>query len=510
MATYKQLSNGSKGEDVKKLQQTLIDAGYNVGSTGADGVYGKNTLAAVKQYQKDNGLAVDGIAGKNTLGSLYSSSSGGGSTADRAASNKGKQKQAGAGKDQPEAPTTPTTPSDGGNVGTPPEAPAATPTTSPGGFTYGDFYYDPWNSQNDPIIQEANTLLQQHMSNKLGDYTPVWMDEANKYLDEYKNRDPFSYDFNADALYNQYKDQYIQQGRLAMMDTMGQAQAMTGGYGSSYAQTVGQQAYNQQLNNLNEVIPELASMAYDRYNQEGQDLMNMYGIYLDRENQEYSRYQDKLNNWYTQLNYLTDNYNTAYDRGYDNYMTGYNTALNEYLTDRSEAQAEWEMEQNQNFTASENDKTREQTEKANAKEYLIDLITGTGYEPSAAELEAAGMTKTQAEAYKKAYTEGKTTGGTGGTGGTEATGTQYKDIEIGSTAYNTISTEVKRVTTIDQLKGLVQKWIAMGYDPDVINMLTADKADELMPKLDKVNTDSGPSRGIGNGYAGSTIYAVQK
>ena len=65
------LKNGSQGSDVKELQKALQGAGYNVGGTGADGVYGKNTAAAVKQYQKDNGLAVDGIAGKNTLTSLF-------------------------------------------------------------------------------------------------------------------------------------------------------------------------------------------------------------------------------------------------------------------------------------------------------------------------------------------------------------------------------------------------------------------------------------------------------
>ena len=65
------LKTGSSGSDVKKLQKALVDAGYDVGGTGVDGVFGKNTAAAVKKYQKDNGLAVDGIAGKNTLGSLY-------------------------------------------------------------------------------------------------------------------------------------------------------------------------------------------------------------------------------------------------------------------------------------------------------------------------------------------------------------------------------------------------------------------------------------------------------
>ena len=69
------LKYGSSGSEVEKLQNALIDAGYDVGSTGADGVFGNNTAAAVKQYQKDNGLTVDGIAGKNTLGALYSTKS---------------------------------------------------------------------------------------------------------------------------------------------------------------------------------------------------------------------------------------------------------------------------------------------------------------------------------------------------------------------------------------------------------------------------------------------------
>ena len=71
MASYTTLRNGSTGSDVKKLQQALIDAGYDVGSSGADGIYGAKTKAAVTAYQKANGLSVDGIAGNQTLGSLY-------------------------------------------------------------------------------------------------------------------------------------------------------------------------------------------------------------------------------------------------------------------------------------------------------------------------------------------------------------------------------------------------------------------------------------------------------
>lgn len=65
------LGYGSSGSDVRELQNALIAAGYDVGSTGADGIYGAKTQAAVTRYQQDNGLAVDGIAGVQTKGSLY-------------------------------------------------------------------------------------------------------------------------------------------------------------------------------------------------------------------------------------------------------------------------------------------------------------------------------------------------------------------------------------------------------------------------------------------------------
>jgi hypothetical protein len=115
---------------------------------------------------------------------------------------------------------------------------------------------------------------------------------STEYLDEYKNRDPFEYNIDSDALYQQYKENYIQQAQLARDDTMGKAAALTGGYGNSYAQTVGQQTYNQYLNQLNAVTPELYSMAYNRYQQEGNDLLNMYSLYKEREDQAYTREQN--------------------------------------------------------------------------------------------------------------------------------------------------------------------------------------------------------------------------
>lgn len=56
---------GSRGDEVIQIQTKLKNWGYYNGSV--DGVYGSGTLAAVKSFQKKNGLTVDGIAGKKTL-----------------------------------------------------------------------------------------------------------------------------------------------------------------------------------------------------------------------------------------------------------------------------------------------------------------------------------------------------------------------------------------------------------------------------------------------------------
>ena len=64
------LKKGSTGEDVKKLQQALIDLGYL--SDTADGTFGAKTQDAVTLFQAVNGLDADGLAGAKTQALLFS------------------------------------------------------------------------------------------------------------------------------------------------------------------------------------------------------------------------------------------------------------------------------------------------------------------------------------------------------------------------------------------------------------------------------------------------------
>ena len=64
------LRRGNIGPDVTRLQNLLLERGYSVGPDGADGDFGRNTEAAVRAFQRDNGLAADGVAGPKTFEAL--------------------------------------------------------------------------------------------------------------------------------------------------------------------------------------------------------------------------------------------------------------------------------------------------------------------------------------------------------------------------------------------------------------------------------------------------------
>ena len=125
-------------------------------------------------------------------------------------------------------------------------------------------------------------------------YTSAWKDRLQDTVQKILNRESFSYDINADALYRQYKDSYLRQGRQAMEDTMGRTAALTGGYGNSYAQTAGQQTYQGYLQQLNDRIPQLQQAALQRYNAEGTRLQNNAALLMQQEDLDYSRYRDQL------------------------------------------------------------------------------------------------------------------------------------------------------------------------------------------------------------------------
>ena len=217
--------------------------------------------------------------------------------------------------------------------------------------------------QQSGAVQAAQDYLNGVLNSK-----PVADAQLSTLYDKIMNREQFQYDLNGDALYQQYKDKYQNLGRQAMMDTMGNATALTGGYGSSYASTAGNQAYQQYLQNLNDIVPELYQNAYNRYQQEGTDMLQRYDM-------AYGQYRDALNDWNTERSYADSDYWNKYNTDYTNWQN----MLNYWNT----------MAQNENSAF--------QTERDYAYTLAMNLINKKQM-PSDEILAAAGLT--QEDAYK--------------------------------------------------------------------------------------------------------------
>ncbi len=121
----------------------------------------------------------------------------------------------------------------------------------------------------------------------------IWYQKARQTAEDLLDRPAFSYNPNADPLYQAAKNQYVQQGKQAMEDTMGKAAALSGGYASSYAQTMGTQAYQAQLARLSELLPDYYDRARSAYDRETDAMQDALGTALGLYDKDYQAWLDR-------------------------------------------------------------------------------------------------------------------------------------------------------------------------------------------------------------------------
>ena len=231
---------------------------------------------------------------------------------------------------------------------------------------YSAYAYDP---STNAAYTNAMAALEK-AKGELPQYTGTYDGQLDALHQQIVGRDKFTYDLNEDMFYQQAADQYAKMGNMAMMDTMGQAAALTGGYGNTYAQNLGQQAYQGYLQQLNDNIPQFYQMALDAHTAEGDRLMQQYGLLGDLANREYGMYQDQLANYWQNVDHLQGIADAEYGRGYENW---YN------------AQQLGTSQQNANY------------------DRLVSMMTTMGYKPGAQEIANAGLTDEQAQAFMDYY-----------------------------------------------------------------------------------------------------------
>lgn len=164
-------------------------------------------------------------------------------------------------------------------------------------------------------IDKTNSLLAQLESGRTS-YT----DQISSLIDQIMNRDAFSYNPDDDMLFQTALASAMDSGKIAMQDTMGQAAALTGGYGSTYATAAANGAYNQYIQDAYAQLPEYYQMAMEAYNLEGDQMLSNLGVLTDADAREYER---MYNAW-------SANYQTAADM--------YSRDFNEWSADVAQAQ----------------------------------------------------------------------------------------------------------------------------------------------------------------------------
>ena len=210
---------------------------------------------------------------------------------------------------------------------------------------------NPGNYAEGQRVSDAYKQYQGAVAAKPADYASPYQGQIDAAYQKILSRQPFKYDMNADAMYQQYKDAYTRQGGMAMRDTMGQAAAMTGGYGNSYAQTAGQQAYQGYMQGLNDKVPELADRAFNRYQNEGNDLYNQLSVSQGMDQTAYGKYRDQVGDWQTNVGRLQGDYTS--ERGFDIDM--YRNAV-----------SDWQNQQSYDFNVSQFDYQKQQDAQARA------------------------------------------------------------------------------------------------------------------------------------------------
>ena len=273
------LSYGSKGADVKKLQKTLYNKGYDI---SVDGSYGASTQAAVKEYQRRAGLSASGVADSVTLSSL--------------------------------------------------------------GVSFGERPQYEKSAE----LKSAEQKLAEWEKLKPAEYQGRYSEKINELLGNVVNRGKFTYNMNADPLYRQYRDQYVQNGKKAMMDTVGQASALTGGYASSYAATAGSEAYDEYLSGLNDVALKLYDRALQAYKEEGEGFIEDIELLRELDGDDYKKYLESLKSYYNDGDFLFKKISAMTDDEYKMFVTELNS---------------WEDERDYNLKVDTDRLNREQDER---------------------------------------------------------------------------------------------------------------------------------------------------
>lgn len=210
----------------------------------------------------------------------------------------------------------------------------------------------------------------------------------DEMLNQILNRDKFSYDVTTDPLYQQYAQMYQREGDRATREAMADAAAMAGGM-NTYAMTAAQQANNYYNSKLNDVIPELYNLAYDKYLKDIDLQVQNLGILQNMDDRQYARYRDTMNDWYNDKNFAYGAYQDAITQSNWEKNFDYNSMINnrDFMNNNYWANKEF------NANRADKDLANDRHDEEKAYNMILDQIDRGVTTIDPALIKAAGITQ---------------------------------------------------------------------------------------------------------------------
>ena len=267
-----------------------------------------------------------------------------------------------------------------------------------------------------------------------GSYDSQYLPQIEAAINRINN---WSYDPLQDASYQALAKVYGARGNLAAKNSLADAAALNGGYGSSYAVSAAQQARNQYNQELASLVPQLEQASYERQ-------QNSLNALMDLDNMLYSRFSDDENRRLQGLQFGLDT--AGFNEGNKQFAANY--GLDVFNTN----------EGNKQFAANYNlDKYRaNQDERQFGANYGLDrLSTAQGLFSNALAF------KDRLDAAKKAAAA-RAKGGSGGSGGSRSSGGGYSGGGYTSTTTTTTDPYTKAEQTVADKKKKGIKGTASG------------------------------------------------
>lgn len=301
-----------------------------------------------------------------------------------------------------------------------------------------------WNDTINALWDQVNGYGPFQDTREKPTYSNRYDQQINDLLQQYVNREKFSYDYKNDPLYANYRKQYQREGQRATQDALAEAAAASGGIPSSYAASAAAQAQNYYASQIADKIPELEQLAYQKYLDDASLQQSKISTLQGQEQLDYAKYIDALGQYNTDRNFDYGVYSDRYNQLANNLGLASNQQSTQYSMETA-AQGD-ALDRVQNFL------------KAGGK--LADLDSSL--------IARSGLTPAELKTYE-AYYANQSSGGSGGrsgrgggSGGSEEETTRQTGKGYIDNTYNRGGAGGIQSKTYDQLKRGMYEWIALG------------------------------------------------